>query len=108
ELLADGAPRSHAGVLKDSSGYATATYAQTHELIDLLVGSEGTLAMFTAVELALIPAVAASASLFVSFRTLEDAVEAAAVSREHDAAASELLDKTFLMIAAQAKQSLPV
>jgi len=40
-------PSVHPGVLKESSGYAIAEYAQSEELIDLLVGSEGTLAFFT-------------------------------------------------------------
>jgi FAD/FMN-containing dehydrogenase len=95
-------------VLKDSSGYSVSTYAQTHELIDLLVGSEGTLAIFTAVEVALTSRAAATASLFVSFADLERAVEAAVASREHGAAACELLDRTFLAIAAKAGHPLPV
>lgn len=107
--LLDGSVHSgHASVLKDSSGYAIDTYAQTHDLIDLLVGSEGTLAVFTSVELALIPAAAATASLFVSFSDLEKAVEAAVASREQGAAACELLDRTFLTIAAKAGHPLPI
>lgn len=107
ELLAHGAASSHRRVLKDSSGYATATYSQTHELVDLLVGSEGTLAIFTAVEVALVPVAAATTSLLVSFRDLERAVEAAIASRELGAAACELLDRTFLAIAARAGRPLP-
>lgn len=108
-LLADGrSGASHKGVLKDSSGYAISTYAQTLELVDLLVGSEGTLAAFTAVEVALTPAAASTASLFVSFRDLEVAVQAATVAREHGASACELLDRTFLTIAARAGRPLPV
>jgi FAD/FMN-containing dehydrogenase len=102
----DGA-RSHPLVLKDSSGYAIHTYAQTQDLVDLLVGSEGTLAIFTAVELALTPAVASSASIFVAFRDLERAVEAAITAREAGASACELLDRTFLTIAAKSGRALP-
>ena len=108
-VLLDGdAGGSHPEVLKDSSGYALGLYAQTLDLVDLLVGSEGTLALFTAVEVALIPVVVASGSLLVSFRTLEQAVEAAIASREAGAAACELLDRTFLTIAAKAGGALPV
>src|SRR5688572_5147784 len=90
-------------VLKNSSGYSIDSYRQTHELIDLLVGSEGTLALFTAVEVALAPAAAGAASLFVAFRDLEHAVEAAVASRESSSvAACELLDRTFLTLAAEA------
>lgn len=99
---------SHEGVLKDSSGYAIATYARTLDLVDLLVGSEGTLVAFTAAEVALMPSAASTASLFVSFRDLELAVQAAGVAREHGASACELLDRTFLTIAAKAGRPLPV
>ncbi|MEX2180168.1 MAG: FAD-binding oxidoreductase [Gemmatimonadaceae bacterium] len=98
----------HDGVLKESSGYAVGVYAQTRELIDLLVGSEGTLAIFTAVEVAIIPAAAARASVLVSFAELERAAEAAVASRAHGAAACELLDRTFLLIAASGGVALPV
>ena len=108
--LIDGRPSaaSHGAVLKDSSGYAISTYAQTLELVDLLVGSEGTLALFTAVEVALIPAALSTASVFVSFRDLEAAVEAAIEARDQGASACELLDQTFLRIAASAGKPLPV
>src|SRR6185503_10084065 len=96
------AGHSHAEVLKDSSGYAVQAYKQTHELVDLLVGSEGTLGVFTSVEVALIPAPVGTASLFVSFRDLELAVRAAVAAREHGASACELLDRTFLRIASAA------
>jgi FAD/FMN-containing dehydrogenase len=100
--------RSHAGVLKDSSGYAIGAYAQSQELVDLLVGSEGTLAVFTRVEVALTPLPGASASILVAFRDLARAVEAAVAAREQGAAACELLDRTFLTIAARAGRPLPV
>ena len=106
-VLDFGSP-SHGEVLKDSSGYAIGTYKQTQELVDLLVGSEGTLALFTAIEVALVPASRATASVFVSFRDLERAVTAAVAAREAGATACELLDQTFLTIAARAGRPLPV
>jgi FAD/FMN-containing dehydrogenase len=106
ELLQHPADGSHGGVIKDSSGYAVSTFAQTQELVDLLVGSEGTLAVFTAVELALIPVTGATATMFVSFRDLARAVQAAVAAREHGAAACELLDRTFLVIAAKSDRGL--
>jgi FAD/FMN-containing dehydrogenase len=108
ELLAASNGASHPDVLKDSSGYATDVFSQTHELIDLLVGSEGTLAVFTEVELALAPVIAARTSLFVAFRQLDRAVDAAIEAREHGATACELLDRTFLSIAARGTTPLPV
>src|SRR5439155_13030481 len=43
----------HREVRKESSGYAAARFADSGDLVDLLVGSEGTLAIFTTVELRL-------------------------------------------------------
>lgn len=99
---------SHVAVLKDASGYATRVYAQTQELVDLLVGSEGTLALFTAAEIALVPVLEAHACLLVAFSDLERAVDAAVHARENGAAACELLDQTFLAIAARSDHPLPV
>mgnify|MGYP001793207591 CR=1 FL=1 len=47
--------RSHPGVRKDSSGYALADYARSGEIIELLIGSEGTLALFVGIELSIAP-----------------------------------------------------
>lgn len=86
----------HSGVRKDSSGYATARFAESGDLVDLLVGSEGTLAFFTKVELRLAAAPGASASVMGAFPSLNGATEAAIHAREAGAVACELLDKTFL------------
>jgi FAD/FMN-containing dehydrogenase len=100
----------HAGVRKESSGYAIADAlavltrdpAATGEaLIALLVGSEGTLAVFTAVELMLAPVPGATATVLSSFRSLESATTAAMRAREAGASACELLDRTFLDVAAR-------
>ncbi len=87
---------SHSGLRKESSGYALAPYAASGEILDLLVGSEGTLALFTAVELALLPQRHDTASVLAAFATLEDAVGAAAICTAQGAAAVELLDRTFI------------
>ncbi|HVD05563.1 MAG TPA: FAD-binding oxidoreductase [Gemmatimonadaceae bacterium] len=93
-------PSVHDGVRKESSGYGLAAWAQSGELVDLLVGSEGTLALIVGLELALDPMPAATASLLASFRDLESAVAGATAAREAGASACELLDKTFLDVAA--------
>ena len=89
----------HIGVRKESSGYATAEYARSYELVDLLVGSEGTLAILVGVELSLAPAARATSSVLGAFATLENAVDAAVRARENTAVACELLDRTFLEVA---------
>jgi len=91
----------HAGVRKESSGYGLAAYARSGELVDLLVGSEGTLAVIAAVELALAPLPGATSSILAEFPTLEAAVEGAVRARESGASACELLDRTFLDVAAR-------
>jgi FAD/FMN-containing dehydrogenase len=100
--------REHPGVLKDSSGYAVGAYLQSRDPLDLLVGSEGTLALFTSVELALVPRAAGNASLLLSFHDLDRAVAAAVDCRALGAAACELLDRTFLGIASGTGRPLPV
>ncbi len=98
------APRSlleHAGVRKESSGYGLAAYARSGELVDLLVGSEGTLAVVVGVELALAPLPGATSSVLAEFGSLEEAVDGAIRAREAGASACELLDRTFLDVAAR-------
>jgi FAD/FMN-containing dehydrogenase len=92
---------AHAGVLKDSSGYALHEFAHSGELIDLLVGSEGTLALFVGVELALAPVPGATSSLLACFTNLERAAAAAVRARDAGASACELLDRTFLDVVAE-------
>lgn len=101
-------PSIHAGVAKDSSGYGLARFAETGELADLLVGSEGTLAFFAGVELSLTPVAGATSSVLGSFSSLEHAVRAATRAREAGAVACELLDRTFLdVVASGGPRSVP-
>jgi FAD/FMN-containing dehydrogenase len=92
-------PSRHKGVRKETSGYALSAWAASDSLVDLLVGSEGTLAMFTALELRLAPLPAMSATVLASFPSIDAAAAAAVVAAELDATACELLDHTFLQIA---------
>jgi FAD/FMN-containing dehydrogenase len=98
--------RGHDGlqrdVRKESSGYAVARAAESGDIVDLLIGSEGTLAVFTELELRLTPVAQATASALAVFRSLEDATAAAVRTHALDATACELLDRTFLDIAAAA------
>lgn len=94
---------SHAGVRKESSGYALADALRADgHLVDLLVGSEGTLAIFTEVELSLIPVAGATATILAIFDSLEAATACAVEARIDGATACELLDRTFLDVAATA------
>lgn len=91
----------HAGVRKESSGYGiAAAFAPAGHLLDVLVGSEGTLAFFTEAELSLAPVAGGTATALVSFATLEAASNFAGAARSHGATACEMLDRTFLDVAA--------
>jgi len=98
----------HLGVRKESSGYALAPYHTSGDPIDLLLGSEGTLAFITAVEVRLTPRPGATAVLLAGFDTLETAAQAAVGLADHGASAVELLDRSFLEIAATDGATLPV
>jgi FAD/FMN-containing dehydrogenase len=95
-----------AAVCKNSSGYAVDAFARSGELVDLLVGSEGTLALFVGVELDLEEAPVATAGVLGAFPSLERAAAAAVRAREVGATACELLDRTFLEVAASADRPL--
>ena len=95
-------PSVHEGVRKDSSGYGLADYARTGDLVDLVVGSEGTLVLIVGLELALAPVPGATSSALAAFPSLEQAVAAAIEAREAGASACELLDRTFLDVVASA------
>ena len=94
-------------VRKDSSGYALGEWASGGELVDLLVGSEGTLALFTAAELRLTAEAAATASILAAFDELEPCAAAATTAGECGAVACELLDRTFLDVARSGGVELP-
>lgn len=92
--------RRRPGVRKESSGYALAAFAASDDPIDLLLGSDGTLACITAVEVRLTPVPGATALALVGFPSLETAAAAAVAMADGGASAAELLDRSFLDIAA--------
>ena len=95
-------------VRKESSGYALDDWRERGDVLDLLVGSEGTLAIIVAADLRLSPLAAASASLLAAFPGLEAAADAATRLAGAGASAVELLDRTFLEIAASEGETIPV
>jgi FAD/FMN-containing dehydrogenase len=95
-------------VRKESSGYGLAAYAESGELVDLLVGSEGTLVLIVGLELRLSPLEPATASVLGAFDSLEAAVAGATSARDAGASACELLDRTFLDVARRGGARVPV
>lgn len=98
-LLKDGAAVRHPGVRKESSGYAVAEFARTGDVVDLIIGSEGTLALVVGVELELAPVVGATSSLRATFADLDQVASSATAVRKLGASVCELLDASFLRIA---------
>ena len=96
-------PILHLGVRKESSGYAIHDYATKADLVDMLVGSEGTLAIIVGIQLTLSPLPGATSSVLGSFPSLEEATAAATKAVEVGASACELLDRTFLAYAAKSR-----
>lgn len=90
---------SRRGVRKDSSGYALDAFLAGGDIVDLLVGSEGTLCIVVAAELVLLPVPGATSSVLATFASLDDAVAAATHAHDAGAIACELLDRTFLDVA---------
>ena len=100
-------PSRHQGVRKESSGYGLADFAESGELVDLFVGSEGTLALIVGLELRLAPQRPHTASLLGAFATLEAAVVGADGARRVGAVACEALDRSFLDVARRGGASVP-
>ena len=81
---------------KNASGYALDAWLETGDLLDLVIGAEGTLGIVTSAVWRLDPVPTARAGLRVRLRSLDvlaDAVESLLV---HQPSAVELLDRTFL------------
>jgi FAD/FMN-containing dehydrogenase len=100
-------PSRHVGVRKESSGYGLAAYADSGELVDLIAGSEGTLALVVGLELRLAPLRPHTASVLGAFATLESAVVGADGARRMGAVACEALDRTFLDVARRGGAPVP-
>ena len=81
---------------KNSAGYALDAYAASGRTADLLTGSEGTLALVTAVEVALAPLPEERSTVLVTLRSLEDVGPAVLALRPFGPSAVELLDRTYL------------
>jgi len=81
---------------KNSAGYALDRYADSGEELDLLVGSEGTLAFVTAVQWRLEPIPTDVAGVVLGFRSLAQLGDAVPYLVALNPSAVELLDRTLL------------
>ena len=91
-LIAARFPRTR----KNSSGYALEDWIASGDLLDLVVGAEGTLGFVTRIDWRLDPQPAHRAGLRVELRSLDDLVKVVAALLACEPSAVELLDRTFL------------
>lgn len=109
-FAADAAPAIHAAAAvvearfprtrKNSSGYALDAWLQTGDLLDLLIGAEGTLGIVTAADWRLDQHAHATAALRVTLASLDGIGDAVEALLRHQPSAIELLDRTFLKLVA--------
>ncbi len=92
---------------KNSAGYALDAYLNSGSLVDLVVGSEGTLGVITAVELRLAPKPDAVACLLIGLPSLAELAVAVERLLPLEPTALELLDRSFLRLA-ERNTSFPV
>jgi FAD/FMN-containing dehydrogenase len=89
-------------VRKNSSGYALREFLISGDLLDLVVGSEGTLAIVTGATLRLAPVPPHRGVALLEFTSLEAAGEAIAALLPLAPATCEMLDRTFLELVREA------
>ena len=92
---------------KNSSGYALDRFAESGDELDLVIGSEGTLALITAVQWRLAPLPLHIAGAALGFTSLEAVGAAVPSLLALNPSAVELLDRTFLAWAGDAPARLP-
>jgi FAD/FMN-containing dehydrogenase len=93
---------------KNSSGYLLALFPDAGWVRHLLIGSEGTLAIITAVETRLAPLPDEPTTLLVTLRSLDDLAPAVLALEPLGPAAVELLDRTYLdFVRAAASSRVP-
>jgi FAD/FMN-containing dehydrogenase len=92
---------------KNSAGYALNHFADSGDELDLLIGSEGTLAFITAVEWRLEPIPADVAGAALGFGDLRQLAEAVPYLVALNPSAVELLDRTLLDLVREAGTALP-
>jgi FAD/FMN-containing dehydrogenase len=91
-LIADRFPRTR----KNSSGYALDAYLASGDVLDLIIGAEGTLGIVTEIEWRLDPTPLFRAGLRVTIRSLDDLSQVITTLSSFQPSAIELLDRSFL------------
>jgi FAD/FMN-containing dehydrogenase len=92
ELVTDRFPKTR----KNSSGYALDAYLASGEVLDLIIGAEGTLGIVTEIEWRLDDVPAFRAGLRVHLSSLDHLGDVVGALNQCDPSALELLDRSFL------------
>ncbi|HET9040892.1 MAG TPA: FAD-binding oxidoreductase [Gemmatimonadales bacterium] len=87
---------------KNASGYALDAWLESGDLLDLVIGAEGTLGIVTSAVWRLDPVPPARAGLRIGLRSLDDLADAVESLLVHAPSAVELLDRTFLELVGEA------
>lgn len=85
-------------VRKNSAGYALDHYLASGDLLDLVIGAEGTLGIVTDMVMRLDPIPARRGALRVALRSRDDMVGAMEILRAQDPSTIEFLDASFLRL----------
>ncbi len=92
KLIADRFPRTR----KNSSGYALDAYLASGDVLDLIIGAEGTLGIVTEIEWRLDKVPACRAGLRVHLSSLDHLGDVVGALNQCEPSALELLDRSFL------------
>ena len=93
---ADAVAGAFPGTRKNSAGYALDAWLASGDVLDLLIGAEGTLGIITQIDWRLDQHPGATAAVRVTLGSLDDLAGAVEALRAHHPSAIELLDRTFL------------
>jgi FAD/FMN-containing dehydrogenase len=93
---------------KNSAGYALDAFLESGEVVDLLVGSEGTLGIISRVELQLDKTSPATGTLLVGLASLDTLGDVVTELTGHEPAAIELLDRSFLDLVGASVSAVPL
>jgi FAD/FMN-containing dehydrogenase len=83
-------------VRKNSSGYAVDAFLESGDLVDVIIGAEGTLGIITDIEWQLDPVPACRAGMRVQLPSLDHLHAVVEAISRHEPSALELLDRSFL------------
>jgi FAD/FMN-containing dehydrogenase len=83
---------------KNTAGFALDAYSASGDLIDLVIGSEGTLGIITHIEWNLIPLPNHIGGLLIQLRDIDSLADVVTALGRLDPSAVELLDRSFLEV----------